>query len=212
MADSFFLDIGQGVLALSNEWYKNVQFLGSGGNAVTFLVLATSGEHQGNLFALKVFRRLSNPERRAKFLEEISFLKRCDHPSIMRVYDEGEYSSGQNTYPFVVAEYLPTTLAQVPLESINLIEKFSYTMQLLSALAFLQAADPPIVHRDIKPTNIFIKGRSCVLGDFGLMKRLDGTDEADRKVFKQSIGPGMPYRYRTPDLVDYALGKANLTA
>jgi serine/threonine-protein kinase len=209
--DSFHLDVGQAILAASGNWYKNVQFLGRGGNAVAYLVLATSGHNEGNLFALKVFRRLSDAGRRARFLEEISFLQQCEHPAIMRVYDEGEFTAGQETYPFVVAEYLPSTLAQIPLEAMTITEKLTFTMQLLSAVAFLQGAEQPIVHRDIKPQNIFLKGRSCVLGDFGLMKRLDGVDDVDREVFRQSIGPGMPYRYRTPDLVAYARGEAPLT-
>jgi len=210
-ADKFHLDVGENVLASSGSRYENVQFLGSGGNATTFLVLAASGPNEGNLFALKVFRLLSNAERRTKFLNEVSFLKENVHPSIMRVFDEGEFPAEGDTYPFVVAEYLPTTLAQVPKESLGLAEKLSYTMQLLSALTFLQALNPPIVHRDIKPRNIFLKGRACVLGDFGLMKRLDGADDVDREVFKESTGPGMPYRYRTPDLVAYALNKKDLT-
>ena len=211
MSDAFYLDIGQGVIARSGNWYKNIQFLGQGGNAVTFLVLSTAGRYKGSLFALKVFRKLSAPERRVKFLEEISFLQECNHPSIMRVYDEGDFNTGGLTYPFVVAEYLPITLAQLSYNNLTLIDKLSYSLQLLSAVASLQSLTPPVVHRDIKPPNIFIKGRSCVLGDFGLMKRLDDVDEIDRKVLKQSMGPGMPYYYRTPDLVSYARNECVLT-
>jgi serine/threonine-protein kinase len=82
---------------------------------------------------------------------------------------------------------------------------------LLSALRYLASSRPPVVHRDVKPQNIFIKGRSCVLGDFGLMKVLNGSEEMDREVFRESTGPGMPYYYRTPDLIAYAKGEANIT-
>ena len=113
MSDRFTLDIGQGIRSSTDNWYKNVQLLGSGGNSVTFLVHSTSGDYTGGLFALKVFRRLSAPERRIKFKEEIEFLKGVDHPSIMRVYDEGEFEVGSDLFPFVVAEYLPTTLHEL---------------------------------------------------------------------------------------------------
>jgi serine/threonine protein kinase len=63
-----------------------------------------------------------------------------------------------------------------------------------------------VVHRDIKPANVFIKGGSCVLGDFGLMKRLQVDRELDEELLKASIGPRMPKNYRTPDLVDYFKG------
>lgn len=201
MADYFSLTIGQSVRAASGVWYRNLQLLGSGGNAATFLVEATSGPNKGLLFAAKVFRRLSKPERRAGFLQEIAFLKSCDHPAIMRVFDDGEV---YEEYPFVVAEYLPTTLHQVIRAKVaRMVEKVSYAVQLLSGLSYLASLNEPVIHRDIKPANIFIKGHSCVLGDFGLMKLEKARDPGDREEFKQSVGVGMPFRYRTPDLVDY---------
>jgi serine/threonine protein kinase len=76
----------------------------------------------------------------------------------------------------------------------------------------LASRDPPTVRREIKPSNIFVKGQSCVLGDFGLLKRVDGLTEHDRDVFKETVGLGMPHDYRTPDLVAYARGEAVPTA
>lgn len=51
-----------------------------------------------------------------------------------------------------------------------------------------------------------------MLGDFGLMKLLDGDSDIDREIFKESTGAGMPYFYRTPDLVGYAKDQNRLTA
>jgi serine/threonine protein kinase len=51
-----------------------------------------------------------------------------------------------------------------------------------------------------------------VLGDFGLMKRLGAGAEDDRPTaLKESVGPGMPFFYRSPDLVAYARGDSELT-
>jgi hypothetical protein len=83
--DRFNLATFQSVRSDSGDWYKCIQRLGAGGNAVTFLVIATSGKYQGLPFALKVFRRISKPERRDSFLREIDFLQQCDPPSVMRV-------------------------------------------------------------------------------------------------------------------------------
>ncbi len=214
--DSIYFAVGQGIKAESGVWYKNIQTLGTGANAVTFLVVANEGPNKGVLFALKVFRKLSDPQRRAAFLKEVGFLKTCAHPSVMRVFDTGlftEYSGGTKLeYPFVVAEYLPTTMADViRARAIGMPEKISYALQLLSGLSYLASLKPQVVHRDIKPQNIFVKGHSCVLGDFGLMKLLDGQEEPGRTIFKDSAPPGMPFYYRTPDLVAYARGKASLT-
>jgi len=35
--------------------------------------------------------------------------------------------------------------------------------------------------------------------------------EPDREIFKESVGPGMPFFYRTPDLIAYAKGEADIT-
>jgi serine/threonine protein kinase len=63
--------------------------------------------------------------------------------------------------------------------------------------------DPPVIHRDLKPANIFVRGRTCILGDFGLKKELLLQDIADGDAIKLSEGPGMPKRFRTPELVRY---------
>src|SRR5438034_9788292 len=78
--DSIYFAVGKGIKAESGVWYHNVQTLGTGANAVTFLVAATEGPNKGVLFALKVFRKLSDPQRRAAFLKEVGFLKTCAHP------------------------------------------------------------------------------------------------------------------------------------
>jgi serine/threonine protein kinase len=210
MVDSFSLDVGQSILSETKVWYRNLQPLGSGGNAVAFLVVATSGPHRGVPFAAKVFRRRSKPERRQSFLAEMNFLRGCQHPSIMRIFDAGVF---YNQHPFFVAEYLPYTLERLMKSGEpSMVLKISFALQLLSALVYLEGLDPPVIHRDIKPQNIFVKGSSCVLGDFGLMKHADSGSDEDREVFKESIGVGMPFRYRTPDQVAYLKNEAPLTS
>ena len=210
-------DVGQSVRSSNGIYYECIQRLGVGGNAATFLVAANQGPQKGVLFALKVFRKLSAPERQDAFIREVAFLIGCQHQAVMRVFDVGMYewevAGVLRQYPFVIAEYLPRTLAQaIASRDLTIPEKLTYAIQLLSAVSYLAAMSPPTVHRDIKPQNIFLKGHSCVLGDFGLLKRLDGSSDADREVLKESAGVGMPFYYRTPDLVAYANGTAPLTS
>jgi serine/threonine protein kinase len=209
MVDSFYLDVGQSILSETKVWYRNLQPLGAGGDAATFLVVATWGPNRGVLFAVKVFRKRSKPERRNSFLAEMNFLRTCDHPSIMRIFDTGVF---YDQHPFFVVEYLPNTLQKVlRTGESSTVVKISFALQLLSALTYLDQLQPPVVHRDIKPQNIFVKGRSCDLGDFGLLKHADPATVDDREVFKESLGVGMPFRYRTPDQVAYLKNEAPLT-
>ena len=203
MTDSFDLGFEEGVESDSSVWYRNLQRLGTGGNAVTYLMMAKNGVHQGVSFAVKIFRRLSRPEWKDGFLREAEFLKTCSHPAVMRYFDQG-IAREQN--PFYVAEYLPQTLREVIRGGrASMTQKVSFATQLLSAVAYLGSVPIGVVHRDIKPENIFIKGEAAVLGDFGLVKVLPETS-ADLENVKASLGPGMPRNYRTPDLIEYLSG------
>ena len=208
--DEVELDFKQGIQANSGGWYDNLQYLGRGGSAVTWLMLAKSGPFKGTPFAVKIFRRVSKPERRESFINEMTFLRVCNHPGIMRTFDEGVY---REDHPFVVAEYLPQTLGKLMRAGTSsMVEKLSFMLQLLSTLDYLATLPTPVVHRDIKPQNVFVKGGACVLGDFGLMKHLNGSQEdSPDDVLKHSVGPGMPFFYRTPDQVAYLRNEAELT-
>lgn len=211
MAEGLPIVVGTTVRSRSAINYRVLQILGSGGNSLVFLVLALNGETHGVLFALKVFTKLSKPQRLERFEQEAEFLRVCTHPAIMRIYDNGTYPDKWERYPFVIVDYLPQTLDQLISRTTTTAERVSYTLQLLSALAYLDHHNPSVVHRDVKPKNIFVKGRSCVLGDFGLMKFLNENDDIDREIYREAAGPGMPYYYRSPDLVAYAKGEAQLT-
>ena len=51
--------------------------------------------------------------------------------------------------------------------------KFNILFQIARALNYMHTLDPPIIHRDIKPLNIFITSNySAKIGDFGLAKEI----------------------------------------
>src|SRR5882724_850023 len=149
--------------------YVKMDKAGQGGIGKVTVVLATTGQRKGVLFAVKVF----SPDSPAKedwkqgFMREVHVLRDCDHPAIVKVFDEGVVEGGR---PFFVMEYLPRTLwGAIQDGKLDESAKLSIVMQLLSALDYLARRDPYVVHRDIKPKNIFLKEGTCVLGDFGLI-------------------------------------------
>lgn len=200
----------------SDTYYRILQELGAGGNAVVYLVIAGNKSKKGVIFALKVFTRITKGERIERFYKETEFLRNdCEHPSIMRVFDEGVHKQKEKDkwvdYPFVIAEYLPDTMSNFINKSVDMVDRVSFCLQLLSALSYLDSRSDKVIHRDIKPQNIFVKGQSCVLGDFGLMKFVDDDSSKDIEFYKESTSHGMPFYYRSPDLVEYAKGNAELT-
>jgi|GEM_PF-3882506 len=181
-------------------FYRVINTAGTGGVGKVYLVIATNGPNKGIEFALKVF----NPNSREKegwkqaFMREVHVLRDCHHPAIIKVIDEGV---AEENRPFFVMEYLPATLAQaIRDDSLDIIAKTRIVMQLLSALNYLAHRDPYLVHRDIKPKNIFLKADSCVLGDFGLVFQ---DIEWNRPGQQPGTIPAMARKYRTPELVEY---------
>src|SRR5271155_5586951 len=126
----------EALVSWTDTIYVHLESAGKGGTAQTFLMLATSGPYKGVQFAVKIFRKLSRPQWRYKFMREINFLRTCSHPAIVRVFDEGLYL---DDHPFVVMEYLPEKFAEViPPDPSNVaqpdLDKLRYALQLLSAL------------------------------------------------------------------------------
>jgi serine/threonine protein kinase len=205
--DAFFLQHLQSVRA-DGAWYINHHFIGKGGNGTTFFVTCTSGMNMGVQFALKVFHKVSDEQRRQRFLDEVRHYKALSHPSIIRVYDEGTFNSGDRQYPFAVVDYVPTNLEAklgVGPPQIARLDAVRYVSNVAAGVSYLHSQSNPIVHRDIKPANILVSDQGARLGDLGLAKVLMGEGEEIVEDVASYIA--MPRFYRTPELVRIARGE-----
>jgi eukaryotic-like serine/threonine-protein kinase len=204
--DHFFLKHLQSVKAKS-EWYYNQRFLGRGGNGTAFLVTCSSGPNIGMQFVLKVFHKISEPSRRDAFLAEIGHLRSLNHPAITRIFDEGIFNADTGMkYPFAVIEFVPVTARTLLIsKQIDRLQAIRIGLNCLSAIDCMHTAATPLIHRDIKPENILISEMGAKLADFGLVKALaDFQAEETVDALKGTQWPGMPWRYRTPELVERA--------
>jgi eukaryotic-like serine/threonine-protein kinase len=151
--------------------YRIVKLLGAGGMGIVFLA---EDSHLQRLVALKVVRpeQAADPELRKRFLREARAMASVKSDHIVAVYQVGE----ENSLPFLAMEYL---------EGENLEERlardhrpdFAFALRVVreSALGLAAAHQRGLVHRDIKPGNIFIEspsGRVKIL-DFGLAHSVD---------------------------------------
>jgi eukaryotic-like serine/threonine-protein kinase len=111
---------------------------------------------------------------RRKFLAEAQILAQLDHPNIVRIFDYDTLADGR---PFFVMELLRgQSLEELLVEHKTLPPRVAYRImrQLLSALDCAHKHDTPVVHRDVKPGNVFIhkpkNGEAAVkLIDFGIV-------------------------------------------
>jgi len=90
------------------------------------------------------------------FLSEVQALAELDHPHIVRVHDFDTDAFG---VPFMVMERLEGRTVGSLIDKRGKVEPeeaYEIARQLLDALHCAHTHDPPVVHRDIKPDNIFL--------------------------------------------------------
>ena len=149
--------------------YKIVATIGAGGMGVVYRAIDT---RLGRDVAIKVLPDgvAANPDRLARFEREARALAALNHFNIAQVYG---FEDGALVMELLEGETLRDRLSRGPLPIGKAIE---YASQIARGLA--AAHDRGIVHRDVKPENVFIVEDGHVkLLDFGLARR-DAEDVA----------------------------------
>jgi serine/threonine protein kinase len=151
--------------------YRVLEQIGQGGMAVVYLV-----EHQKLLkrFAAKVLasEHATSAEAHARFTQEAHAASQLDHENIVTISDFGVTADQR---PFFVMELLRGQSLDVRLEAgpMALEEVVAVCVPVARALAHAHAEG--IIHRDVKPENIFLVQRSqgrwgVKVLDFGIAK------------------------------------------
>ena len=154
--------------------YEILAKLGEGGMGVLY---KAHDSRLDRLIALKILRpdKVTDPERRRRFVQEARAASALNHPHIVTVYDIGE-TDGVH---FIAMELVEgTTLAdRIGRKGLPVPDALRHAAQIADALA--QAHAKGIVHRDLKPANVMVtaNGSTKVL-DFGLAKLVE-TDVSE---------------------------------
>lgn len=145
-----------------------------------------------------------------RFLREALLLARLNHPAIPTLQDY----FFEDGYWYLVMDYIPgTTLAAYIREHAPLppLEALNYTMQLCDVLDYLHKQSPPVIFRDLKPSNIILTPEGhLMLVDFGIARYFKEGQFNDTTDFG-SLGYASPEQYQSTGQTDgrsdlYSLG------
>jgi len=153
--------------------YRVIRCVGTGGMGAVF-----EGFHEllSRRVAIKVLhaRAAERTDARERFLREAQSVARIRHPHVVDVFDVGVL----HDKPYLVMEYLEGESLETALERVGRMDDRTATAILLPIAAALAAVHRHgLVHRDVKPENIFLAtdSRGHVvpkLVDFGIAKDL----------------------------------------
>jgi serine/threonine-protein kinase len=181
--------------------YRLTEFRGGGGMARVYRAVDTTLERD---VAVKLINQdlRAEPEFDARFQREARIASQLADPHIVVVHDFGiDPALG----PYLVMEFLQ---GQTLRERLNQDGKlpFRATVQLSAQLmlALIHAHDKNIVHRDIKPDNIFFLNQSGVrlhvrVLDFGIARIYRGDDSARVEQLTQPGAVLGTPRYMSPE-------------
>lgn len=155
--------------------YEIVREIGRGGMGAVYLAKRADGQFEKEV-AIKLLKRgTDTDEILRRFQAERRILAQLDHPNIARLLDAGTTDDG---LPYFVMEYIDG----VPITSyaretrLSVAQRLQLFLKVCEAVQF--AHQHRVVHRDLKPGNIFVRqdGEPKLL-DFGIAKFIAAGDE-----------------------------------
>ena len=189
--------------------YRILSEIGHGGMSVVYLAI---NEKANKTWAIKEIRRDGKNDYnmvRQSLITEIETLKSVKHPKLPSIVDiiedEGSF--------IIVMDYIEgRSLEKILEENGPQPEEYvkEWAKQLCDVLGYLHSCNPPIIYRDMKPSNIMLKPNGeIMIIDFGTAKKYDVSLESTTGL--GTAGYAAPEQYggrgRTDERTDiYALG------
>jgi serine/threonine-protein kinase len=157
--------------------YEVRGLIGKGGMARVYLA---DDSRTRRAVAVKILSRdfARDAVTRERFLREIEVAATIGHPNVVEVLDAGERRDGS---PFIVLEFLHgESLGDLLRRDEHVEAAFAVPMLAKAASALAAAHRVGIIHRDVKPDNLFLVGErgapySLKVVDFGMAKLTEAS-------------------------------------
>jgi eukaryotic-like serine/threonine-protein kinase len=163
------------------ERYELKEVLGRGGMGVVYKAYDSLMRRD---VALKTILDIDNATTMALFYKEWSVLATMVHPNVISIYDIGEFEQEGSKKPFFVMPLLPGGTLE------ELIKDGSPRLSVAGVLEIIEQAcrglhaahEQGLVHRDVKPSNIFVmEDNSVKIIDFGVAREVSGQSRTTLK-------------------------------
>jgi eukaryotic-like serine/threonine-protein kinase len=202
----------QGVL-LHNR-YRVINQIGTGGFGVVYKAVDT--QHTDRLVAIKAInlsglRPQAVIEATDAFKREVLLLSHLSHSNLPCIYDHR--TTPENCYlvmEFIKGETIEQCMSKAQEGRLPLSEVLDIGIQLCTVLDYLHSQQPPVIFRDLKPSNIMRTPRGHIyLIDFGIARHFKPGQAKDTAALG-SPGYAAPEQYgraqTTPRSDIYSLG------
>ena len=159
--------------------YKILNQIGTGGMSTVYLTMNEKANRQWALKEIRKDRPYNFALMKQGILREMELLRSLHHPMIPEICDviENEESI------FIVMDYIEgRTLGKVIEEEGEQEEKYAieWAKQLCQVLSYLHNRVPPVIYRDMKPSNIMLKPNGdLMLIDFGISREFSKEHTED---------------------------------
>lgn len=151
------------LLHSSTNAFSSSNFLGKGSQSTVY----KAALHDGKLIAAVKLTSISSADN------EIEILSRIRSPRIVNLLG---FSIESNNRRLIVVEFMPNgtlhDLLHVSSSTPSWNRRLRLAIQIAKSVAYLHSLSPPVIHRDVKSSNVLIDlNRRARLSDFGLALR-----------------------------------------
>jgi len=183
----------------TDPWFKRyrwLQMLGTGGMGVIYLA-EDSAAGNSSCVVKQLNSKYADPEERSEavrlFKREASLLKSLNHPGVVRFFDSYSTEDGKH---YLVMDYVRGSSLESVINdfgAFNDDDTVKVGIQICEVLEYLHDQEPPIIYRDLKPSNLMLTPEGqIVFIDFGIARTFMPKESATRVV---TAGYSPPEQY-----------------
>lgn len=198
--------------SLLDNRYEIINQIASGGMGTVYKANDLRLERVCAVKEMLCFYKKKEQEEYAikRFKDEAMILAKLKHDNLPAMYDYFVF----NRKYYLIMEYIEGETLENILERLGRPglpenEVVKWGVEILDVLAYLHEQDPPIVYRDIKPSNIIVRNtdKRAMLIDFGIARAVRNLDTQKTAIGTEGYTPIEQYRGEVEPRSDvYALG------